>query len=114
MIPIFLFHRVGPRSDCRFTVGTDLFEEYLEIIRQEGFETLSCRELVAIAVGLRPTPARSCVLTFDDGLADVWVYATPLLAKHNARATIFVTTERIGARQKKSWVSSGSGSLPSE
>lgn len=37
-------------------------------------------------------PARSCVLTFDDGLADHYRYAFPILRKHGLSAFFFLIT----------------------
>jgi peptidoglycan/xylan/chitin deacetylase (PgdA/CDA1 family) len=94
-IPIFAFHRVGPRLGCRFTVPTSTFERYLTTIEDEGSSTLTCIDLVDIVVGKAPVPSRSCLLTFDDGYADFWVYALPLLRRYRQRATLFVVANRL-------------------
>jgi peptidoglycan/xylan/chitin deacetylase (PgdA/CDA1 family) len=39
-----------------------------------------------------PLPARSCVLTFDDGLVDHYRYAFPILRKHGLSAFFFLIT----------------------
>src|SRR6266511_2099841 len=95
-IPVFAFHRVGPRRDCRFTVPLEIFEQYLGAITDEGYSTLTCSELASIVAGRVAPPPQSCVLTFDDGSADVWVYAAPLLKRHAMRATVFVMLNRLG------------------
>lgn len=48
----------------------------------------------------RPLPARSLLLTFDDGFADNFDYALPLLRKHGAPATVFVTSDRVGSEER--------------
>ena len=94
-VPIFAFHRVGPRTDCRFTVPTEIFERYLTVIEEEGYSTLTCSDLVSIVLGRATLSSRACVLTFDDGCADVWVYAVPLLKRHHMRGTMFVVLNRL-------------------
>jgi peptidoglycan/xylan/chitin deacetylase (PgdA/CDA1 family) len=96
-IPIFAFHRVGPRRDCRFTVPLDIFEQYLAVVEEEGYTTLTCSDLVSIVAGRVSQPARACLLTFDDGYADVWVYGVPLLRRHGMRGTVFVILTRLGS-----------------
>lgn len=66
-IPIFAFHRVGPRTGGRFTVPTEIFERYLTIIEDEGYSTLTCSDLASVVLGRATPPWRACVLTFDDG-----------------------------------------------
>lgn len=94
-IPIFAFHRVGPREGCRFTLPLDIFEQYLSVIEEQGYLTLTCTDLVSIAAGRASLPSRACLLTFDDGTADIWVYAAPLLRRHRMRGTVFVILERL-------------------
>ena len=97
-IPILAFHRVGPRTDCRFTVPTEIFERYLTVIEEEGYSTLTCSDLVSIVLGRTTPPPRACLLTFDDGCADIWVYAVPLLKRHHMRGTVFFVLNRLRSR----------------
>jgi peptidoglycan/xylan/chitin deacetylase (PgdA/CDA1 family) len=94
-IPIFAFHRVGPRTDCRFTVPTEVFDRYLAVVQEEGYSTLTCTDLASIVLGRARTPSRACLLTFDDGYVDNWVYAGPLLRRRQMRGTIFAVLNRL-------------------
>jgi O-antigen/teichoic acid export membrane protein/peptidoglycan/xylan/chitin deacetylase (PgdA/CDA1 family) len=44
----------------------------------------------------RPLPADGVVVTFDDGYADNYDLAAPILLKHGVPATFFVTSEWVG------------------
>jgi peptidoglycan/xylan/chitin deacetylase (PgdA/CDA1 family) len=48
-------------------------------------------------------PERSAVLTFDDGYVDNSEEALPLLRRHSAPATVFVTTGNIDTEQEFWW-----------
>jgi peptidoglycan/xylan/chitin deacetylase (PgdA/CDA1 family) len=52
--------------------------------------------------GTRRLPPRSLLLTFDDGFADNSDYALPLLRKHGAPATVFISSDVIG-RNERLW-----------
>jgi peptidoglycan/xylan/chitin deacetylase (PgdA/CDA1 family) len=47
-------------------------------------------------------PERPVVITFDDGLADFYTDALPILAQHGFRATLYVTTGFVG--QTSRWL----------
>ena len=75
----------------------------LRLIRGEGYDIVSLQE--ALARLRNPKPGRFFVaLTFDDGYRDNVEHAWPILAKHGAPWTLFVTP---GAPDKARSVSQG-------
>ena len=79
-IPVFTFHLALP----------DWFEEQCQFLVENGYQTLTCAEMLFyLQKGKRPA-ARSIMLTFDDGLKHVWTVAYPILRKYNLKATCFL------------------------
>jgi peptidoglycan/xylan/chitin deacetylase (PgdA/CDA1 family) len=87
-IPVFVLHGAEP-------VG---FEGKLRHLDENGYETLSADEYVAILRGERRAPERAVVLTFDDGRGSVWSVAAPLLRKHGMKAVVFLVPGRMRSR----------------
>jgi peptidoglycan/xylan/chitin deacetylase (PgdA/CDA1 family) len=56
------------------------------------YRPLSLRELVATYRDGRTPPARSVAVTFDDGFANNFLVAYPILRRHSIPFTVFVTT----------------------
>ena len=82
---------------CPFTIPPSIFDRILRVIATEGYTTLTAAELVEIAADRRSPPPRACVLTFDDGYADNFVYAHPILTRHGMRASVFVIPARVAS-----------------
>ena len=95
-IPTFLFHRIGPRQGCSMTVSVEDFSEYLDVIQEAGYKTLTVRQLADLDVskGLLGD-SKVCLLTFDDGTLDFWTYAAPLLKERGMAATVFLVSDRL-------------------
>lgn len=98
MILILLYHKLMkyPSSDLWWKT----FDLQLSILKKT-YRVLSLEEaLEYLHRGVMPD--RKCVvITFDDGYADNYVYAYPLLKKHGLRATLFVATSRIQPTESK-------------
>ena len=58
------------------------FEEQLAMLRRRRYEFVSAADLVAILQGDAVPPARTAVLTFDDGWIDAVTEVAPRLARH--------------------------------
>jgi peptidoglycan/xylan/chitin deacetylase (PgdA/CDA1 family) len=100
---ILMYHRVAeansdPWSLC---VTPKHFAEHLEVLREYG-NLLNLQQL-SKRLGDRQTIHRSIVVTFDDGYADNFYNAKPLLEKYDIPATVFVTTGGIDQKQEFWW-----------
>ena len=100
---ILLYHRIfEPSSDPQLLCVSPLhFAEHLAHLA-ENFHVISLLEMVRSASEGR-LQDHSIALTFDDGYADSFGYAKPLLESYNIPATIFVTTGYTGKANEFWW-----------
>ena len=98
-VPMLMYHYIEeppPNADSiRFglSVPPSLFAAHLDVIQDLGFETVSVRDVINhLALGT-PLPPKPIVLTFDDGYANHFTNALPLLAERDMIGTFFVISE---------------------
>ena len=84
-IPVFTFHSLEPRS----------FERKLGYLREAGYQALGLPAYLDALFGRRAAPARSVLLTIDDGRATTWTVGYPLLKRFGMRATAFLVTSAV-------------------
>ncbi|MEU6084483.1 polysaccharide deacetylase family protein [Streptomyces sp. NPDC047108] len=97
-LPVFCYHSVSddpPAWIAPYTVTPRDFARQLRLIRAGGRTVIPLRQLVSALRGGPPVPERAAVITFDDGYADFATAAAPLLARHDAPASVFVTTGAV-------------------
>lgn len=92
---IFTYHRIFPGNH----IDPNIFEHQIELIKKH-FVPVSLDDAVSIIRGTLSTDKTAAVITFDDGWADNFVYAYPILKKHNIKATIFISTSFISNREE--------------
>jgi peptidoglycan/xylan/chitin deacetylase (PgdA/CDA1 family) len=92
-LSILIFHRVLARADPIFPDEPDAqrFDALLSWIGA-AFNVMPL-ELAVVALEEGRLPARAAVITFDDGYADNYTVALPILQKHRMNATFFVATD---------------------
>lgn len=73
------------------------FQEQMAYVARY-FEPVRCSEVVSALDGGTPLPARAILITFDDGHADNYTNAFPILRRIGIPATIFLSTAYIGTR----------------
>jgi peptidoglycan/xylan/chitin deacetylase (PgdA/CDA1 family) len=95
-LPILTYHKVGPRPWGARLKGLytsqRLFEKQLQELHGAGYQAASLDLIPQL-----PAPARSIVLTFDDGFEKVFRHALEPLARHGFRAVQFLVADRLGA-----------------
>ncbi|MCB5364836.1 polysaccharide deacetylase family protein [Pusillimonas sp. CC-YST705] len=94
-IPVLMYHHVSPAGGF-ISVTPENFDSQLAWLAQHGYRALTTDEFADHLSGRRLAPARSVLITFDDGYLDNWIYAYPLLKRHGYHATFFVVTGQLG------------------
>jgi peptidoglycan/xylan/chitin deacetylase (PgdA/CDA1 family) len=99
-VPILMYHSLSEQASPRFqpfTLKPELFAAHLETLNRLGYTTLTVSQLVAaMKNGGLSLPEKSLVITFDDGYADFYAEALPLLNRFGCTATLYLTTGFIG------------------
>jgi peptidoglycan/xylan/chitin deacetylase (PgdA/CDA1 family)/glycosyltransferase involved in cell wall biosynthesis len=97
-IPVVMYHKVvdaPPEGTRHGTWVTKVrFAAQLASLARRGCSTITFRDYAAYLEGGRALPRRPIVLTFDDGYADNYGNAFPLLRKHGMTAVIFLIADR--------------------
>jgi peptidoglycan/xylan/chitin deacetylase (PgdA/CDA1 family) len=98
---VLVYHAVAEvpheADPCLQVTSPCRLEAHVRMLLRRGYRFLTAEELLDETGGGRP-PARTAVLTFDDGWLDGLTIAAPLLQRLGVRATFFVNPGRSGSR----------------
>jgi peptidoglycan/xylan/chitin deacetylase (PgdA/CDA1 family) len=86
---VVYYHRIDEEQH-RSCVAPTAFAEQMAFLKDEGFAILRLSEVRAHLDEKRPFPERSVIVTFDDGFADNYTRAFPVLCREAIPATIFL------------------------
>lgn len=91
-LSVFIFHRVLPKPDPLFPNEPDAeqFDRIISWVRT-WFQVIPLDTAVD-ALKTEKLPARAAVITFDDGYADNYTVALPILLNRKVPATFFIAT----------------------
>jgi peptidoglycan/xylan/chitin deacetylase (PgdA/CDA1 family) len=101
-VPVLLYHRIA-NDPNPYNVPTAVFKDQMFALKRAGWHTVSMSDYVAFTRGTKKLPAKSFLLTFDDGTKDSYYPVQPILTALNFRATNFIITrysidQPIGSR----------------
>jgi len=98
-IPVLNYHSVSADPEWlqigdRVSLTPTAFERQLAYLARQGYQSLFVSEVHTLLAGCHnpESQVKHVALTFDDGYADNWIAAFPLLRKYGIKATIFVST----------------------
>ncbi|MBI3548324.1 MAG: polysaccharide deacetylase family protein [Elusimicrobia bacterium] len=103
MIPTY--HKVGDYPEGSrlkaLWVTAEEFRWQMEYLVRHGFTTLLFRELEEIRQGKRKMPAKPALVTFDDGYANNYEIAYPIMKEVGVKGNIFLVYETM--EQHNAW-----------
>ncbi|WP_135548823.1 polysaccharide deacetylase family protein [Paenibacillus cymbidii] len=103
-IPVLNYHSISdsePGNSAVMPVAK--FEEQLAYFARAGYTPLTLADYVAVLEGTKPGPAKPILLTFDDGYADNYTNAMPLLQQYGFPATLFMSPGTVDDPYYLSW-----------
>ena len=118
---ILTYHRVAEISanavKPTWNVTPSILRYQLEGLRQLGWEPIPLRALLGANATGETLPPRSFVVTFDDGYANFYTAARPILRELNIPATIFLATAYMNSPEPfpfDDWRAAGSTLVPQD
>jgi peptidoglycan/xylan/chitin deacetylase (PgdA/CDA1 family) len=95
-VPILIYHHVAPdlpaEGEDFNTVTTEAFARQLQWLADTGHVSISVAELFNAFHYDLPLPSKPVILVFDDGYADIYELAFPLLRDRGFGATVAAIT----------------------
>jgi len=95
-VPIIEYHYIRVNPDPRDRLGFNLsvtpsdFKAQMDWLQVNGYHAITLNDLRAYFQEQKPLPSRPIVLTFDDGYADFYTTAFPILQAHGFTAVSYV------------------------
>lgn len=99
-VPILMYHSISDQAAPgfrKFVVSPRTFAEQMTYLAQRDYRPLTVTQFVESIQGAgEPLPERPVILTFDDGFADFYSQALPVLESNSFTATLYVCTAFVG------------------
>ena len=101
---VLLYHRVTNLSGDPqlLAVSPEHFEAHLKYLK-DNYQVLTVREFCKLLESGERFPKNSVLLTFDDGYADNYLEALPILEKHQMQALFYIATGTLGTKREYWW-----------
>lgn len=101
---VLLYHRVVDlATDPQLlAVSPKNFDKQLNILKSK-YNLLTISEFENLITTNKKIPNKSVVITFDDGYADNFTEALPILEKHKAQAIFYISTGNIETNKEFWW-----------
>jgi peptidoglycan/xylan/chitin deacetylase (PgdA/CDA1 family) len=102
-VPILMYHYIRPAPSTytdymgyRLTVTPGDFEAQMDWLARNEYHPVDFNDLRAYFGGVRTLPSKPVVITLDDGYADLYATAFPILQSHKFKAVAYIVTSFVG------------------
>ena len=94
-IVVLNYHKVDD-MDISLSIPPREFDAQMKYLKDNDYHTITPDELYAALDGEGELPENPVLITFDDGYADNYENAYPILKKYDFKATMFVISDFVG------------------
>jgi peptidoglycan/xylan/chitin deacetylase (PgdA/CDA1 family) len=103
---VLMYHRILSKHDPRYAteepgmiVEPETFRQHLQLIKQY-LTPIHLSEWIDRQQKGLPLPSKACAITFDDGWADNYEYAYPIIQEQQVPITLFAVSDMIGTKRQ--------------
>ena len=118
---ILMYHRIAPitagAAAPTWNVTPERFRSQIAGLLKRGYEPWPLRSVLECRRDGWPIPRNAFVVTFDDGYANVYHHAWPVLKEFRVPATVFLATACLDSKAPfacDDWQEAGSRRVPAE
>ena len=103
-VPILMYHSVSDDIGSRMhpyyqtTTTPEIFAAQMQYLYTNGYRACTLDQAINHLNGTVPAPGNPVVITFDDGYADFYRSAFPIMNQYGLTATVYLPTAFIGER----------------
>ncbi len=107
--PILMYHYVRSVDQGSDPLGYDLsvtpdeFNSQMAWLHEQGYIGVRMDGITRCLRGDAPCPSKAIALTFDDGYADAYTDALPVLKRYGLNATFYIVTNFVGQPGYMTW-----------
>lgn len=94
-VPVLNYHKIDTLHHS-LSLSPQEFEDQIRYLHESGYTGITPDQLMAHHKYGRGLPEKPVLITFDDGYADNYTNAFPILKKYGFTATIFLVTGKMG------------------
>lgn len=101
-VPVIMYHNFVTKQDIEngvkfdeYSLAPEDFEADLKYLRENGYTTITSKDLLEYLHGNKPLPQKAIIISIDDGSWGVYTNAYPLLKKYYCKADFNIIGEKI-------------------
>jgi len=94
-VPVLNYHQINNQDHNMLTLSDTEFEAQMNYLHRHGYTAISPEQLVDYLQYGKSLPPNPVLITLDDGYADNYLVAYPILQKYHFTATIFLITDFV-------------------
>jgi len=104
-VPVLCYHRFGAEAVDSMTIKSTAFTEQMEWLKTNGYTVISLDTAAGYLQGkIKSIPAKSVVITVDDGHKSVYSDMAPIVKKYKIPVTLFIYPSAISnAKYAMTW-----------
>ncbi len=108
-VPILMYHHIGDlpidasQLQLEWTVTPKNFDAQMQWLARNGFRSVTMAQLVAHLKHRQPLPAKPIIISFDDGWAEQFTTAFPIMTKYGLSGTFFLYTRPLDHTEFMTW-----------
>jgi len=102
-VPILMYHYVRPLPSMysdwmgyKLSVSPANFQQQMDWLAANGYHPVDFNDMRAYFAGSKVLPHKPVVITLDDGYADLYTTAYPILKSYNFKAVAYIVTSFVG------------------